>query len=204
MKEATKEREVVDLDMSIVKEIDGQIDEYYTEKVLDKQLDILADEIVNKEEKKYSGMDISNEFEDYLKEKCLEYAEKYNLDYDTLYKVIMTIGYRESDGKWDNSGKVSDTKDYGFYQINECNLKDAKESKNYTKDDILYDDYKNADYAIYHVCKIMMLDSCKEEKDIYGIYNGWIDYRKSKSAVNYANACMEIENTFFNNNVINK
>ena len=112
----------------------------------------------------------------------------------------MTVGYRESDGKWDNNGVISDTGDYGEFQINECNLEDAEKRFGYSKNDILNDKYKNADYFIDRVCNIMHMDSCKSLEDVFGINNGWVGWREKGLARDYSKGCMEIMENYFGEN----
>lgn len=203
----------------VKEEVDAKMDEYQTQvvgvitpvetntnnydessKILDEQLDAIVEEKVNNEisnNNNYSGMKLSHEYEDYLKGLCLKYSEQFELDYNTLYKIVMTIGYRESSGEWNNNGVYSKTNDLGEFQVNTCNLKDAKEVFGYTQNDLQYDRYKNANYAIYHMCTTIKHPKCKSIEDVFGMYNGWTKWRQVPASVNYARGCMEIMNDYF-------
>ena len=170
-----------------------------TQHILDEQLEEVVDTMIEEEinESNYSGMKVSHEYEDYLKEVCQKYSEKFDIDYNTLYKIVMTIGYRESAGNWNNNGVYSKTNDLGEFQINTCNVKEATELFGYTMDDLKNDRYKNANYAVYHICTIIRHNKCKSLEDVFGMYNGWTGWRKMKDAVNYSRGCMEIMNEYF-------
>lgn len=137
----------------------------------------------------YSGMKLSNEYENQVKELC----ELYNVPSE----LILTIGYQESDGKWDNNGKISPTDDYGEFQINECNHDYIKEQLGYTSDDLLYDPIKNAEAAILLVSDIIKMDSSLSAEEIFGIYNGWTNWREKDTSIRYSNSCFRILCEYF-------
>ena len=78
----------------------SQLSEDESKEILDTQLDEIAEEMIDEEleSANYSGMKVSHEYENYLKNLCLEYANMNDIDYNVLYSVLMTIGYRESAG----------------------------------------------------------------------------------------------------------
>ena len=202
----------------VKEEVDAKMDEYQTQvvgvvtpvetntndydeskNILDEQFETIAEGVITAEINSgdYSGMKLSHEFEDFIKGLCLEYSEKYDIDYNKLYKVMLTIGYRESAGEWNNNGVWSKTNDLGKYQINVCNLPTAKDVLGYTAKDLQFNKYKCATFAAYQICTIINNPKCQSEIDIYGMYNGWTSWRNKPSSVNYARGCIEIENEYF-------
>lgn len=182
-----------------------QLEKQTTEDILNNQFEELANSILDEEMNKgeYSGMKLPHELENYIKQTCMKYSVEYGIDYNRLYKTVMTIGYVESAGEWNNDGVRSSTNDYGVMQINGCNAKEAYNNHGYTLHDLQYNAYANIDYGTDKICQIMSLRACKSDKDVYGIWNGWVTWKNKPSAVNYANACMEIQGKYFNNYVNN-
>ena len=82
--------------------------------------DVIQDEF-SLMEHEYSGMALDNEFEDYIRELCDEYASQYELDSKKLFESTLVIGDTESNGTWECNGKISSTNDYGEFQINISN-----------------------------------------------------------------------------------
>ena len=180
----------------------SQLSEDESKEILDTQLDEIAEEMIDEEleSANYSGMKVSHEYENYLKNLCLEYANMNDIDYNVLYSVLMTIGYRESAGEWNNDGVKSSTYDVGVFQINKCNFKDANEKFGYTENDLRYDKYKNGKYAVNFVGEIIKRRNCQSLEDthrIYAEYNGGPKGESKKQAVNYANGCKKIESEYF-------
>lgn len=138
----------------------------------------------------YSGLKISNELEDYVK----EISQKY----DVPYEAILAIGNTESSGNWNTSGVISKTNDYGLFQINECNLYDIKMNLGYSKEEILYDDKANCEACVYLVNNIMNNANCETIDDIFGMYNGWINWKEKETSVDYVNKCNKCLDTYFN------
>ena len=161
------------------------------------EINNIAEKLFDSINKNYSGMKLDHEYEDYLKELCHKYSEEYNIDYDTLYKSLLTIGYQESAGEWNNNGIESDSHDLGVFQINRVNLGQAKELFGYSADDILNDKYKNADYATYILCAILNNSHCHNMEDVFGMYNGWVGWETKPLAVKYSASCMNIMNEYF-------
>lgn len=125
------------------------------------------------------------EWQNYIFEKCEEYVVP---DY-----IVMTIIEIESNGTWATNGVISITNDYGLAQINLCNLELIEEVFGYTKDDILNDPYKNIEAAIYLIKNIMNM-SIKDDKidieNVFGMYNGWANWRNIEDSVKYTETCM--------------
>lgn len=179
-----------------------QLDEQASNRILDQQLEVIAEGMVDEEinSANYSGMKVSHEYENLIKKVCLEYSESKDVDYDLLYRAMMTIGYRESAGEWNNSGVKSKTDDVGVFQINKCNFKDAKERYGYTESDLRYDDTKNLYFACDMVCSIMKAVNCESEetlKRVWPRYNGGPKGESKKASINYGIGCQEIYNNYF-------
>ena len=156
------------------------------------------EEIEQIAEKEYSGMQLDHDYEDYLYEQCLSYADEYNYDVDELFKIVLTIGEQESDGKWDCDGKVSPTNDYGQFQLNVCNHRSIFKQFGYTSSDLQYDEYKNGEAAIWLVCEnILTNNHCDSIEDVFGMYNGWINWRQKEQSVKYTNSCLKIMENYF-------
>lgn len=137
----------------------------------------------------YSGMALSHEFEDDLK----KLAESYHIP----YQILLTIGYRESGGNWNTNGVISSTNDYGQFQINECNLAYLEEKLGCTREEILNDPLKNAEACLYLLNDIIKREDVTTLEDIFGMYNGWVNWENKPLAVEYVDACMEIVDTYF-------
>lgn len=137
----------------------------------------------------YSGMKLSNEYEDEIRKLCEEY--------EVPLEIVLTIGYQESDGKWDNNGKISPTDDYGEFQINKCNHDYIKEQLGYTSDDLLHNPIKNAEAAILLVSDIIKIDSSLTAEEIFGIYNGWTNWNEKPASIRYSNSCFYILYEYF-------
>lgn len=144
-------------------------------------------------ENKYYDCLCSLELQEYIFEKCEEY--------DVPDYVVMTIIDQESNGTWATNGVISVTNDYGLAQINSCNLKLIEEVFGYTKDEILNDPYKNIEAAIYLIKNIinMSLENNKIDlENVFGIYNGWINWRNVEDSIKYTKSCMNrLETKFF-------
>ncbi len=147
---------------------------------------ILAKQSINE----YSGMNLSHELEDDIK----RVTEQYN---NIPYQIILTIGYRESAGNWNNNGVISSTNDYGMFQINECNLSYIEENLGYSKEEILNDPIKNAEACLFLLNDIVKREDVTTLEDIFGMYNGWVNWQEKPQSVEYVKACMEIMNTYF-------
>lgn len=154
-------------------------------------------EIRENKELEYSGMNLSHEYEYQIKELCAKRAEEYNLDEEELFEKTLVIGDQESNGTWETNGIISATNDYGEFQINECNLKVIEEELGYTKEELLNDQYKNADAAIWLIANIMTNKECVIEEDIYGMYNGWTTWKEKKESIKYVESCLARAEDYF-------
>ena len=159
-------------------------------------------ETLNKDLLNYSGMALDYELEDYIKDRCYEVIESdiYSLDItgDDLFRIMMTIGEKESNGTWDCDGKISKTNDYGQFQINKCNHEIIYENLGYTTEDLLNDRYKNTDAAIYLICdRILTHPKCKTIDDVFGMYNGWSNWKNISRSVKYSDNCLNIMEEYF-------
>lgn len=139
--------------------------------------------------KDYSGMNLSNEFEDEIK----RLAKLYGIPYE----IVLTIGERESAGMWNNNGIISSTNDYGEFQINECNLSYIEENLGFTKTEILNNPVKNAEACIFLLKNIMNRGDVNTVAEVFGMYNGWVGWEKKPLAVIYSDSCCEIINDYF-------
>lgn len=128
-----------------------------------------------------------------LKDCIYEKSEEYGVPFD----VITTIGHQESGGSWNTNGVESYTGDYGQYQINfRWNLETIKNELGFDEDDLQYNPYKSIEAATYLLKKIMNLYGYTANnynaKEIFGTYNGWINWKENEMATTYAESCMNI------------
>ena len=158
--------------------------------------DVIQDEFALMEHE-YSGMALDNEFEDYIRELCDEYASQYELDSKKLFESTLVIGDTESNGTWECNGKISSTNDYGEFQINISNHNTIRRELGFTSDELLNDREKNAEAAVWIISNIMTNDSCKTDEDIYGMYNGWTGWKNKDQSVVYVASCMERHENYF-------
>ena len=146
----------------------------------------------------YSGMKIDNDYEIEIKKIC----EKYNIPYE----ILLVIGNTESSGEWNLNGCVSKTDDYGVFQINKENLENINDNLGYSKDEILNDPIKNAEAAAFMINEILKNKYCNDISDVFGMYNGWIDWKDKKISRDYVSKSLETLNEYFpdfkmNNNI---
>ena len=137
----------------------------------------------------YSGMALSNELEDEIK----KLADTYNIP----YQIVLTIGEQESGGVWNTNGIISSTNDYGLFQINVANLPYIETNLGFTKDEILNDPLKNTEACLFLLKDIMKREDVNTLDDIFGMYNGWINWQKKKMSVDYVQNCSKIMNEYF-------
>ncbi len=142
-------------------------------------------------QKNYSGMNLSYELEDGIRELARQY--------DIPYQIVLTIGEQESNGCWNNNGVISATDDYGEFQINKRNLSYIEEQLGYTEEEILYDSLKNAEAAIFLLKDIINRDDVTSLEDVFGMYNGWVNWKNKSISVNYVNNCNHIMKEYFPN-----
>ena len=166
--------------------------------VNNKEIYLHTQEVIDKDEKcDYSGMELSHEYEDYIRSLCEKYAKIYDLDAEKLYQIVLTIGDQESNGTWQTNGIISKTNDYGQFQINEINHKVIEEELGITPEELLNDPYKNAEAAVWLIANIMTNEYCNKDEDIYGMYNGWINWESKQSAIKYVDNCLARNDQYF-------
>ena len=158
--------------------------------------------LLAEETKTYSGMNLSHEYEDYIRGLCDTYAENYNLNSDELFQNVLVIGDQESDGKWNNNGVISPTNDYGEFQINITNHDIIERKLGYTSEDLLNDQYKNAEAAVWMISNIMCNEYCNNIEDVYGMYNGWINWAEKEDSVKYVDSCLARNDLYFASGVV--
>lgn len=98
---------------------------------------------------------------------------------------MMTIAHIESGGNFNNNGKISNTDDYGFYQINVVNHSDIYEKLGYTAEDLLNNPYKNIEGAALIIKNIYNMYENPNIEDVLGTYNGWSNWREKEISINY-------------------
>lgn len=122
--------------------------------------------------------------------------------YDIPFNVFMTIVDNETNGLFNANGVISETNDYGFSQINECNHEIIEKELGYTPEDLLNDPYKNIEAAAFLIKRgYLQFPQDYETRsvdNIFGVYNGWINWKEKEGAVIYAQKAMEKYNTIYN------
>ena len=129
-------------------------------------------------------------------------------EYQVPYRYLMTIADVESDGKFDNHGVISSSDDYGVMQINKTNIPTLCERLNTTPDSILYDDETNIRASATILKDIINLCEQKygtvNDEEVYGCYNGWINWREKEISRNYVEKALNLQNTIYNDaNMVN-
>ena len=179
----------IDMNDNIVVEevVDNSLEDIVSEKTVTQERTLVEKSYDN--EYNYSGMALSNEFEDEIK----KIAQEYDVD----YQIVLTVGERESGGKWNNNGVISKTNDYGVFQINQCNLDYIEKNLGYTKDEVLHEPIKNAESCIYLLTDIINREEVDTLEEIFGMYNGWVRWDEKSQSVEYSNACCDIISDYF-------
>lgn len=149
-----------------------------------------------------------NEVEEFIgyENTCPKDLQKHMMDmskkYNVPFNVIMTIADIESGSKFNTNGVVSYTDDYGQMQINKCNFELIEEQLGYTEKDILTDPYKNIEastWLLSTICKMYESDIKSDRyENIYGTYNGWINWKEKEMAVEYATKAVDKMDTCYN------
>lgn len=134
-------------------------------------------------------MALSNELEDEIK--------RLSDDYGIPYQIVLTIGEQESGGTWNTNGVISATNDYGLFQINKANLSYINTKLGFTEDEILNDPIKNTEACLFLLNDITSRDDVDTLDDIFGMYNGWVNWKKKKMSVDYVQNCSKIMNEYF-------
>lgn len=146
--------------------------------------------VEEKQETIYYDVPCENALQDFIFEMDKEYQ--------VPSEIMVTIIDRESGGTWTTNGVISSTNDYGLTQVNECNAEYIKKKLGYSMEDILHDPYKAIEAQALLLQNIMKLYGYDRNnfdyENIFGTYNGWINWREKEMAVDYAEGCMEILN----------
>ena len=128
----------------------------------------------------------------------LEMSEKY----DVPFNILMTIADNESNGLFDNNGKISDWDDYGFFQINICNHDLIFKNLGYEPSDLLNNPFNNiqsATYLIKNICNMFEEDLKNNNyENIFGTYNGWVNWQSKDTSKEYVIKATEKINTIYN------
>ena len=128
-----------------------------------------------------------------LKDHIYKISNQYGVPYD----ILTTIGHQESGGDWETNGMISYTGDYGQFQINlRWNFEDIHRDLGFTVEELLYDPYKNIEASAYLLKRIMNLYGYTihnfNYENIFGTYNGWLNWRRSSISRQYVSSCMSI------------
>jgi|GEM_PF-2724156 len=164
-------------------QIDDHINDYGIEKA---NIDIIETKEELYYEKEFVG------YENGLSYELQQYMYEISLKYDVPFPVLMTISHVESGGEFNTNGIVSNTNDYGLMQINECNINYIKDSLGFNKDDILNDPYKNIEASAFLIRDIYSIKENQELEEIFGIYNGWINWEKKNTSLDYVSKSLEL------------
>ena len=130
------------------------------------------------------------------------YILKMSNKYDVPFNVLMAIFDNESGGLFNTNGVISNTDDYGLFQINICNHDFIYEQLGYEPKDILNDPYKNIEAAtllVKQICNMYEEDLIQENyENIFGTYNGWKSWRNKEISRDYASNAVNKINTIYN------
>ena len=130
-----------------------------------------------------------------------EHIQKIAEEYEIPFQIMMTIAHVESGGNFNNNGLISKSDDYGYMQINKVNLEVLCEELDITVDEILNDPYVNIEasaYLLKNICNI-----CEEKhgklinREVYGMYNGWINWDEKPISRNYVEKAEVAEQEFY-------
>lgn len=136
------------------------------------------------------------------------FSEDYNIylhdlaeEYAISYEDLLAIAYVESGGNFNNNGVVSATNDYGVFQINEGNFEVLQEELGYTPNQILYDDYANAECAAFllsDICKRNVIrNGIMDEVEMFREYNGGSKFYNIPVTLVYATKAIKIKNELY-------
>ena len=145
--------------------------------------------VLEMNESSICGMNLSKEYESII----IDIANRYGVPKEKM----LTIGCKESDGNWNNNGLVSNTNDYGVFQINKINHEHIEEVFGFSSEDLRYDPIKNAEAAAYLIRNIMLRSDVNDLDSVFGMYNGWTNWRNIDGSIAYVNGCNEILNNYF-------
>ena len=127
-----------------------------------------------------------------------EYIYEMSIKYDIPFNILMAIADNESNGLFDTNGKISEYDDYGFFQINICNHDLIFKELGYDSKDLLNDPYKNIEAASFLVKKICNMYKEDDYENIFGTYNGWINWKDKETSRNYAANGIQKINEIYN------
>lgn len=127
------------------------------------------------------------------------FIESISQQYSVPFDILTTIIHQESGGNWNTNGVKSYSNDYGLTQINECNLEKIYKELGFTKEEILFESKKAIEaqaFIIKEIFEIYEYDLDNfDYRNVFGTYNGWINWRDKELAINYADSCMKILNS---------
>lgn len=126
-----------------------------------------------------------------------DYIYEMSVKYGVPFGVLTTIGHQESHGTWRTNSAISDTGDYGLFQINlGWNFEDIHNKLGFSEQDILHNPYKNIEASAYLLQKIMNVLGYTRDyfsyEEIFGYYNDWCNWRDNEMACEYVSTCMDI------------
>lgn len=192
----------VNVDIDVKDEINKYFNEYYASKKKNKAklkklmggiskemyLDVLYNREPEVSETPDYGFPVNPEYQEYIR----KMADRYEVPFE----IVMVIFDQESNGCWNNNGKISPTNDYGVPQINAKTI-DRLITPNlgYSREEVQYDPYKGAESGIYVIKYIWSFLGYDIHNfnyyNTFGSYNGWIDFKTNPDCVKYANTCMK-------------
>lgn len=126
-----------------------------------------------------------------------KYIYEMSIKYDIPFNILMAIADNESNGLFNTNGKISEYDDYGLFQINICNHDLIYKELGYDSKDLLNDPYKNIEAASFLVKKICNMYKEDDYENIFGTYNGWINWKDKETSRNYvANGIQKINEIY--------
>ena len=131
-----------------------------------------------------------------------KYIYEMSIKYGVSFNALMAIIDNESGGTFAANGIISASNDYGYCQINVCNHATIYNNLGFSSSDLLNDRYKNIEacaYLVNGIYKQYPNDPQNGKFDnIFGAYNGWLNWRNIKGSVNYSNKAVKKLNTMYN------
>ena len=131
-----------------------------------------------------------------------KYIYEMSIKYGVSFNALMAIIDNESGGTFAANGIISASNDYGYCQINVCNHATIYNNLGFSSSDLLNDRYKNIEacaYLVNGIYKQYPNDPANGKFDnIFGAYNGWLNWRNIKGSVNYSNKAVKKISTMYN------
>ena len=125
-------------------------------------------------------------------------AEKYHIPYQSL----ISIAHVESDGNFNNHGKIGCSGDQGVMQINPANYPVLLEKLGYTPDQIQNDDRVNIECAAFLLQDMYNRNVNRNGKinmdELYREYNGGINFKNIPATEDYLEKIHQAMNIFYN------